>query len=222
MIKRFGSLVIVITAAISSLCYGQDLCSKHVEGKEYNQAIEECTKKIENGADSVNAAIAHFNRGRAYYLKGQLELAIADYTKTIELNPQDAEAEAYDYRGDAYREKGQHDQAIRDYTKAIQLNPKYAMAYSKRGFVYYIYKKQYDQAIADYSKAVELNMKMQSLYHDLASLYSLTKNTAEACKFLRRSRDMGGLLGSADYIENDSEFDNIRNTSCYKEIMSAK
>lgn len=33
---------------------------------------------------------------------------------------------------------------------------------------------------------------------------------------------MGGSVGSADYIENDNEFDNIRNTSCYKEIMPAK
>lgn len=137
MIRRFtGILVIPITVALSSLCYGQDMCSQYVEGKEYSQAIEECTKQIGAGADSAKTATAYINRGKAYYLKGQLELAIADYTKAIELNPQDAEA--HGYRGDAYLEKGQHDQAIRDYTKAIQLNPKYAMVYYKRGFVYYI------------------------------------------------------------------------------------
>ena len=50
------------------------------------------------------------------------DLAIADYTKAIELNPKDQQA--YWRRGLSYGHKGQCGPAIADYSKAIELNPK--------------------------------------------------------------------------------------------------
>ncbi|MGB6929404.1 MAG: tetratricopeptide repeat protein, partial [Syntrophobacteria bacterium] len=46
---------------------------------------------------------------------------IADSTKAIEKNPDDAEA--YRERASAWEEKGDYDQAIADCTKAIEINP---------------------------------------------------------------------------------------------------
>ena len=37
-------------------------------------------------------ADAYYNRGNAYALKGEFDAAIYDYTKAIEVNPQDANA----------------------------------------------------------------------------------------------------------------------------------
>jgi tetratricopeptide (TPR) repeat protein len=91
---------------------------------------------------------SNLNAGNAAYNKGDLDTAIADYTKAIELKPDDAEA--YYNRGVAYGDKKLDDQAIADYTKAIELKPDDVDAVAYRG------KKLYDQAIADYTKAIEL------------------------------------------------------------------
>jgi tetratricopeptide (TPR) repeat protein len=71
------------------------------------------------------------NRGSAFEAKGDHDLAIADYGKAIEINPQDAEA--YYNRGIAMLHNGNRDGAITDYTKAIEINPRFADAYVGRG-----------------------------------------------------------------------------------------
>ena len=54
-------------------------------------------------------------------------VAVEDYTKAIELNPNDAQA--HNNRGAAYGEKDDFGRAIEDYTKAIELKPDFAEAY---------------------------------------------------------------------------------------------
>jgi len=54
------------------------------------------------------------NRGLAYRAKEEIDNAIADYSKAIDLNPRYANALLN--RGIAYQSKGDHDRAIRDYT----------------------------------------------------------------------------------------------------------
>jgi len=61
--------------------------------------------------------------------------AIADFTKTIELKPDDAIA--YNFRRGEYGHKGLHGQAIADYTKAIEFNSDYAKAYNNRAWEYH-------------------------------------------------------------------------------------
>src|SRR4051812_27182099 len=59
--------------------------------------------------------------GNTRFSKGDMEGAMADYTKSIELDPQLAEAHLN--RGKARRAKGNLDGAIDDYEAAIQLDP---------------------------------------------------------------------------------------------------
>ena len=79
-------------------------------------------------------AIDYFNRGNAYYILGQHQKAIDDYTRAIELDPK--LAEAYCNRGIAYSNLGQYQKAIDNFTRAIKLNPKHAFAYYIRGVTY--------------------------------------------------------------------------------------
>ncbi len=85
-----------------------------------------------------------------------IDRAIADYTKDIESNPNDATA--YTNRGVAYGRKGAFDRAIADFTKAIALDPNDATAYTSRGSAYYE-KAEFDRAVADFNKAIEINPK---------------------------------------------------------------
>ena len=94
-------------------------------------------------------ALAYANRGLAYEAKDDIDRAIADYSKTIELDEakrvryHDSYSKsielypefdkAYNNRGAAYLAKGDFDRAITDYNKVIEINPGYAVAYANRG-----------------------------------------------------------------------------------------
>ena len=58
-------------------------------------------------------------RGLACYEKGDYDKAVADYTKAIELNPQDAEA--YNNRGAAFFQKKDYEKAWSDVKKCQAL-----------------------------------------------------------------------------------------------------
>ena len=91
-------------------------------------------------------------RGDVYRTKGVLDLAILDFSKAIDLDPNSATA--YAWRGDVYRRKGDLDLALIDLNKAIELNPKYAWAHGVRSDVHER-KGDLDQALIDLNKAIE-------------------------------------------------------------------
>jgi tetratricopeptide (TPR) repeat protein len=88
-----------------------------------------------------------------YSSRGDLDLALADYTAAIGLNPNDSHF--YTGRGYVFRRKGALDRALADFTRAIEVDPADAGAYSNRASIYESYRK-FDLAIADYSKAIEI------------------------------------------------------------------
>ena len=64
-------------------------------------------------------ADTYYNRGLAHSKKGEVELAIEDYTKAIELKPDFAEA--YYYRGGAFLRLGEQEKAKSDLATARHL-----------------------------------------------------------------------------------------------------
>lgn len=121
---------------------------------------------------------------------------------------------AYTNRGIAYAGKGQYDQAIDDYGAAIRATPKYEKAYFNRGNAYYA-KEKYNEAVDDYNKAIELNPKNPYPYYNMACIYSM-----RACTMLRKS--VGNGFKDWELIRKDKDLDNIRNSSCYREIIKGK
>jgi tetratricopeptide (TPR) repeat protein len=121
---------------------------------------------------------------------------------------------AYTNRGIAYAGKGQYDQAIDDYTAAIRATPKYEKAYFNRGNAYYA-KGKYNEAVDDYNKAIELNPGNPYPYYNMACIYAM-----RACSMLKQSVKNG--FKDWKLIKEDKDLDNIRNSSCYREIMKGK
>jgi len=130
-------------------------------------------------------AEAYSNRGIAYAKLNKYEQAIEDFSKAIELNPDDAEA--YYNRGLAYAKLNEHEQAIEDYGKAIKLNPNYAEAYNNRG-VAYAKLNEHEQAIKDYDETIKLNPNDAAAYNNRGAAY------AELNKYERAIEDYGKAI----------------------------
>ena len=161
-------------------------------------------------------AKAYFNRGLAYYDKGQYDQAISEYSKALEINPR--YALAYNDRGNAYQSKGQNGQAISDYSKAIELNPKDHKAYNNRGIAYsregrkewettltldtldpeHIKTKlesglviYFDQAISDFTKGIEVNPKVADHYNNRGLIYYYKREWDKAWKDVHMAQSLG-------------------------------
>lgn len=71
-----------------------------------------------------------FDKANEYVAKGMLEIAVANYSRAIELDP--SFADAYNGRGITYEAIQRADLAISDYDAAIRLKPDYSEAFYNR------------------------------------------------------------------------------------------
>lgn len=107
------------------------------------------------------------NLGDAAYYAGEYEKAIDNYTKAIEINPEDAMA--YNNRGVAYHKLEQYENAISDLTKAIEIHSEESNYYRNRGVSYHHFK-QYEKAIKDFTKAIEIDPENIQAYKNLSEV----------------------------------------------------
>jgi tetratricopeptide (TPR) repeat protein len=120
---------------------------------KYEAGLRACSHMIKSGRFKDKALAAIF-RARASWKqkKGALDAALADYAKSIRIEPDNVES--YDYRADVYQQKGELDLALADYDRASKIDPSYAAAYYSRGLIYEK-KKDIDKARAEYNSAIE-------------------------------------------------------------------
>jgi tetratricopeptide (TPR) repeat protein len=144
---------------------------------------------------STEEAEDYYASGLKKQYEGDLDGAIADYTRAIELNPK--YTEAYNNRGNIKAAKGEHDGAIADLSRAIKLNSKDAQAYDLRGGIE-VKKGQYAAAIKDEQRAIELDPKNGDYYLSLG-WYQLfnrkpRESIAASLKALKLSPDDAALI----------------------------
>ncbi len=90
-------------------------------------------------------------------------LALADYNRKIQRNPNDAKA--YFNRGFLKKTKIQDNRgALADYDRAIQLNPNFDLAYGNRGLLKADKFQDYRGALTDYNLAVSINPNYAKAY----------------------------------------------------------
>ncbi|MCA2896703.1 tetratricopeptide repeat-containing S1 family peptidase, partial [Microcystis sp. M039S1] len=144
----------------------------------YNEkwAVLSELKRYDEGLAAINQAINlapraawYYNRGNLYYYQQKYDLALSDYDKAIELNPN--YAKAYYNRGVLYYDQKKYELALADWNKAIELNPNFTDAYYNRGNLYYNQQK-YDLALSDYNKAIDINPNDAGAYLNRGGLYS--------------------------------------------------
>jgi curved DNA-binding protein CbpA len=104
--------------------------------------------------------------------KGDLDRAIADLERAIELAPEDAKA--YHQRGNAFGLKGDVDRALADYDRALRIDPNDAAIFHDRGLMWQR-NKEFDKALADLDRAVRMGFTAPQSYTgqvDLDQVYS--------------------------------------------------
>jgi len=100
--------------------------------KEYN--IPETGIYLRNLSKKEVIGCILNSRGMAFLNIGELERALSDLDKAIEMNPKFPEA--FNNRGIIYLRKDEVDKAIEDFTKAIEMNPNSPETYYNRGRAY--------------------------------------------------------------------------------------
>jgi tetratricopeptide (TPR) repeat protein len=134
---------------------GSDTLKPASAGESPSSASTTDNESVEN---LVNGGI---EKGK----EGDLDGAIVDFTRAIELNPKD-DAPYYN-RAQAKRLKKDAAGAIADYTRAIELGSANPAAYNNRGNAR-AENNDRDGAIADYTRAIELKPDYARAYYNRA------------------------------------------------------
>jgi tetratricopeptide (TPR) repeat protein len=130
------------------------------------QAVQELTTAIKI---NPKYTVAYFIRAYTYENLNDLNLALSDWNKVLELDPK--YPEAYSNRG-TLKASGLNDVpgAITDYSKAIEVDPKYAEAYYNRGLLKAEKIKDLAGALVDYNQAIILYPQYARAYYNRAIL----------------------------------------------------
>lgn len=155
-----------------------------------------------------NVYIPYSNRGYYRYQIGDIQGALEDFNKCIELKDN---AQAYVNRGNLYQTTGQSELALQDFTKAIELAPEYADAYVNRGVVEMGMMLD-SLAIEDFDRALDLIPNhVLALKNKGSALYNL-KRYAEVIPVLNLAIEEGGpdptsllIRGLAHFAEKNHE-----------------
>ncbi|MBR2216421.1 MAG: tetratricopeptide repeat protein [Selenomonadaceae bacterium] len=138
----------------------------HNLNTKYLETLNNAIRHTSRYTDDVYLAELYHERANFYRAGGildqidtrhrrefNLDKALADYTKAIEIKPD--YASSYGWRAGFYQHGNQYDKALADYNKAIEFEPNNSFWYEQRANLYKE-NKQYDKALADYDKAIQI------------------------------------------------------------------
>lgn len=107
-------------------------------------------------------------RAIVYTETQQPDLAQADYSAALKLDPKNATA--LNNRGALLAAKKDYEKAVADFSAAIKLTPNFAQAYNNRGSVY-VEQKKLDEALADFDAAIKHDAEDARALYNRANLW---------------------------------------------------
>jgi len=213
-----------------------------------NEAIIYFKKALQIKPD---IAEAHVNLGIILYNKEKLDEAIAHYHKALLIDPGNDKAQfnlnkalaflneidvnierikedlthkpkepfLYVQLGNMYSAKGELDKAMVQYQKAISLQPDFPEALYNLAKLH-IKRSEYIKALSLYQKLITLLPDNPSVYYNVACIYAKQNNPEESVAWLKKAVEKG--FNDWKHIKTDSDLDNIRSSSYYKEFVNGQ
>lgn len=114
-------------------------------------------------------ALTYFYKGYNEYEIGKFSEAAENYSKYIELSPN--EAKAYNYRGLAYTKLKEYKKAIQDFSQAIKIDAAFIPPYLNRAEAY-IKLEEFEKAAKDLTKLIKMEPKNINAYYARGICYS--------------------------------------------------
>jgi len=140
----------------------------------------EDTLWVATAKTSPSNPTTHNNMGDVYSRHNDLDNAIKEFSKAIEINSN--YADAYHNRGSAYQSKGDIENAINDYRKAIEINPNIWQSSQNLAGIYFD-KGDYEKS-SKYMEAAFSKNPSISLAYSLALIYSKMGDVEKARSLL--------------------------------------
>jgi tetratricopeptide (TPR) repeat protein len=153
----------------------------HLEGGKYALAVRSCSAAIR--ADP-KIGEAYLIRGKAFDLLGFSKKASNDFTRYIELHPNDSVG--FVCRGDSKNFGGDHREAIQDYNEAIKLSPSNGEAFAGRGLAR-MGLSEYEEAIGDYETALRNGYANSETFANLGRSLMLIGKAKPAISYLEKA-----------------------------------
>ncbi len=150
------------------------------EANDYDGAISGFSDALARGSSPnqlLSPADAYFFRGNSYAFKGRPDMAVADYSQSINAEPTSS---AYYNRGFVNAKQGRLRNAIQDFDQVITLRPDDADAYGFRGLTHWL-NGDIDAAISDCGAAIALGSHEQWIAYSVrGGAYGLKHRFNEA------------------------------------------
>jgi tetratricopeptide (TPR) repeat protein len=143
--------------------------SSRIKAKPLEDYLAEAETDSVNWGNMDQAGECFYNGVVQYQHYKNYDLAIAEFTRAVEINP--AMGTAYHFRALAYKGKGDTVMAIENYNLLVSLVPSLWWGYVNRGVIYEN-RKENDKAMADYTKAISLNARGSVAHFNRGNLYS--------------------------------------------------
>lgn len=143
--------------------------------EQFDQALADYNEAIK--LDDRNA-LAYVDRGILLATReGQIENAIADFDRALELVPDNIDTLVL--RSDLYSALGEHARAVADLDRAVDLSPSNARLLNYRGLLR-ARRGERTQAVADYSAAIAIDNRFVDAMINRAALYSIAGEADKA------------------------------------------
>ncbi len=125
-----------------------------------------------------------FDKGVSLFKQGEYQQAVDEFSKLIQLAPDNADA--YKNRGVSYMKQEKFDSAIQDFETAKRLFPELKGLYSNLGVAWY-YKKEYEKAIENYDLEIEMAPENHVAYFNRALCLAELGRTGQALSDLEHT-----------------------------------
>lgn len=165
-----------------------DLAAIYADLGRFDESIELSTTLLEMIDNKNQKFLVHYNRGRAYGLKGsskkevdkaiiEYDKAINDFKRALEIIPGHNEGRLI--LAEIYNAKGDFDNAIEAYGRVIEKQPKIAYTRCKLGQVLGL-KGKLKEAETSFNSALEIDKNYVSAHFGLGILYGMRKKFDKA------------------------------------------